>query len=199
MKDQELIIKVSEKLDSIPQQFEKVIRNQIKNVLYPQLNNTMLPIIEEKTKVIFQESVLPKIDLTIQSNMSKINKSEDIQQALGETFKSYFTDTLAPAFSQSCQNLFFQMNQNWQKGLEEYKKTTIENITNDTVIKSFLSTTEKLNERFLDSQNKLLNQHYHLMKKFIQPSETDNDIVSETDKTSETKKLSNTTDIKKKN
>jgi len=149
-KDQELLKLVSDKIEAIPNQFDKIIRNQIKIVLYPQLNNSLLPILDNKINNLFQEVFIPKFD----SFFTNVKKSDDIKITLGDTFKSYFTDTLAPGFSKLCQNLFYQLNKNWNIGLEEYKNSKIENMTNETVANLFLSTTENLNEKFLNSQKK---------------------------------------------
>ncbi|XP_023242329.1 enhancer of mRNA-decapping protein 4-like [Centruroides sculpturatus] len=117
---------------AITNKLDKTIKNEIKNSVLPHVSK-FLDILKDQ----LQQEVSQKLvssDNIIRESIGKLAKNKIFSESLGQsvvslvqphiqmTCRDVFQTTTVPAFEKACQNLFYQLNESFQRGTEEFFK-----------------------------------------------------------------------------
>lgn len=115
---------------AVTNKLDKTIKNEIKNSVLPHVSK-FLDILKDQ----LQQEVSQKLmssDNIIRDSIGKLAKNKMFSESLGQsvvslvqphiqmTCRDVFQTTTVPAFEKACQNLFYQLNESFQRGTEEY-------------------------------------------------------------------------------
>ncbi|XP_067139329.1 enhancer of mRNA-decapping protein 4-like isoform X2 [Centruroides vittatus] len=123
---------------AITNKLDKTIKNEIKNSVLPHVSK-FLDILKDQ----LQQEVSQKLvssDNIIRESIGKLAKNKIFSESLGQsvvslvqphiqmTCRDVFQTTTVPAFEKACQNLFYQLNESFQRGTEEYLQHVEKNL-----------------------------------------------------------------------
>ncbi|XP_022111258.1 enhancer of mRNA-decapping protein 4-like isoform X2 [Acanthaster planci] len=130
-KQERLLECVSQNLNkSVNSRLDKTVRTEIENKVVPEIGKLIAPMSEQLSTVVSQK--LTATDQLMRENIGKLVRSKSTTEALGQsaanalsntiqtTYREAFRTSVVPAFEQSCQSLFMQVNTAFEAGTRQY-------------------------------------------------------------------------------
>ncbi len=112
--------------DQVIGKLEKLVKDELKQIVQPQLNKAVEPFKEQIPKEIAEK--LHTIENVLKENINKMFKSktfmdtitqslsQSLQSTIVNTYRDTFQKIIVPSFEKSCQNMYQQINQIFKKG-----------------------------------------------------------------------------------
>ena len=108
---------------------EKVIRTEVQATVLPQVGRLVSSAVDksltEKLLPQLEKAVQRQIDGTVANAIGREVSQQvaaqigaSVQEPVGQAFKTYFETMLVPAFESACKNMFEQLNDTFQRGIE---------------------------------------------------------------------------------
>jgi hypothetical protein len=113
--------------DQLIVKLEKLVKDELKQIVQPQLNKAVEPFKEQIPKEIVDK--LQTIENVLKDNITKMFKSktfmdnitqslsQSLQSTIVNTYRDTFQKIIIPSFEKSCQNMYQQINQIFKKGI----------------------------------------------------------------------------------
>ncbi|XP_033625573.1 enhancer of mRNA-decapping protein 4-like isoform X2 [Asterias rubens] len=130
-KQERLLECVSQNVNkSITSRLDKTVRSEIDSKVVPEIQKLINPMSEQLSTIVAQK--LTATDQLMTENIGKLVKSKGVTEAIGQsaatalsstvksTYRDAFQRNVIPAFDNSCQSLFQQVNAAFDAGTRQY-------------------------------------------------------------------------------
>jgi hypothetical protein len=136
-------------IEEIPKQIEISVNENIKNVILPKIEKAIINYGKQEMLKPTQEKINNNIEKTmrnIEENVSKQfindveftnNLSKSLSKPIKDNFFNLFKSYVLPSFEQSCQKMFQQINDSFDKNFNESFKVPFSEFHNELLEKAF--------------------------------------------------------------